>query len=182
MKFFIDTEFVEDGKTIDLISIGIVADDGREYYALNYDCDWSKASDWVKENVLAQLPKQPLPQLYPTRKALLKSEFQCEGWRHKSSIAYEVHEFCHPELYGKPQFWAYYADYDWVCIAQLFGTMMDLPKGFPMYCCDLKQWCDQLGNPKLPEQEAGNHNALFDARWVRDSYSFLENYKEGLLE
>lgn len=33
MKYFLDTEFHEDGKTIDLISIGIVAEDGREYYA-----------------------------------------------------------------------------------------------------------------------------------------------------
>ncbi len=30
MRYFLDTEFYEDGKTIDLISIGIVAEDGRE--------------------------------------------------------------------------------------------------------------------------------------------------------
>jgi hypothetical protein len=29
MKYFYGTEFIEDGKTIDLISIGIVAEDGR---------------------------------------------------------------------------------------------------------------------------------------------------------
>jgi hypothetical protein len=56
MKYYFDTEFIEDGKTIDLISIGIVADDGREYYAINENCDFSKASDWVKENVIAKLP------------------------------------------------------------------------------------------------------------------------------
>ena len=33
MKYFYDTEFLEDGHTFDLISIGIVAEDGREYYA-----------------------------------------------------------------------------------------------------------------------------------------------------
>jgi hypothetical protein len=30
MRYWLDTEFIEDGKTIDLISIGIVAEDGRE--------------------------------------------------------------------------------------------------------------------------------------------------------
>ena len=35
VKYFFDTEFYEDGKTIDLISIGIVAEDGREFYAVS---------------------------------------------------------------------------------------------------------------------------------------------------
>lgn len=35
MRYFFDTEFYEDGKTIDLVSIGIVAEDGRELYAVN---------------------------------------------------------------------------------------------------------------------------------------------------
>ena len=42
----------------------------------------------------------------------------------------------------QPEFYGYYSDYDWVVFAQLFGTMMDLPKGFPMYCKDLKQYKD----------------------------------------
>ena len=46
MRYYLDTEFIEDGKTIDLISIGLVSEDGREYYAINYNCDFSKASEW----------------------------------------------------------------------------------------------------------------------------------------
>jgi len=52
MKYFFDTEFIEDGRTIDLISIGIVSEDGRDYYAINGECDFSKANDWVVDNVL----------------------------------------------------------------------------------------------------------------------------------
>jgi len=37
MKYFIDTEFYEDGKTIDLISLGVVAEDGRELYLCNQE-------------------------------------------------------------------------------------------------------------------------------------------------
>lgn len=41
------------------------------------------------------------------------------------------------------KFHAYYADYDWVVFCWLFGRMIDLPKGFPMYCVDIKQIMDQ---------------------------------------
>lgn len=94
----------------------------------------------------------------------------------REQIASEIIEFCNPTKYGKPVFWGYYADYDWVVFCQLFGTMMDLPKGFPMYCCDIKQWCDMLGNPKLPEQGKGEHHALADARWNRQAWEFLQKY------
>ena len=33
MKYWMDTEFIERPYTIDLISIGLVAEDGREFYA-----------------------------------------------------------------------------------------------------------------------------------------------------
>ena len=45
-------------------------------------------------------------------------------------------------------FYAYYADYDWVAFCWLFGKMIDLPKGFPMYCRDLKQELDFVLNSK----------------------------------
>lgn len=156
MKFFFDTEFIEDGKTIDLISIGIVAEDGREFYALNADCDWSKASDWVKENVLAHLPQD-------------NSFLRSDGWMRRDWIPSAILEFVGTD---KPEFWAYYADYDWVVLCQLFGRMIDLPKGWPMFCMDLKQLCVSVGNPQLHKQD-GEHHALNDARWVRDQYNAL---------
>ncbi len=47
------------------------------------------------------------------------------------------------------------------------------PKGWPMYCRDVKQLCDSLGNPKLPEQTEAEHHALNDARWTKQAYEFL---------
>jgi hypothetical protein len=38
-RYFYDTEFNDDGSTIDLVSIGIVSDDGREYYAVSSEFD-----------------------------------------------------------------------------------------------------------------------------------------------
>ena len=165
MKYYLDTEFIENGKTIDLISIGIVSEDDRYYYAISNEFDESKASDWVKENVLAQIKEES--HLYKKPRSLIKNEilgFVFDA-NYKSS--------------DKPEFWAYYADYDWVCLCQLFGTMMDLPKGFPMYCKDIKQLCDHLGNPQLPKQENGNHNALSDAKHNKVMWQFLKDLSKS---
>ena len=55
MKYWLDTEFIDNGHTIDLISIGIVAEDGREYYAQSIEFDPGNANEWVKENVFPHL-------------------------------------------------------------------------------------------------------------------------------
>ncbi len=164
MKYWYDTEFIENGSTIDLISIGIVAEDGREYYAISYDFDPAKASEWVKENVLVHLPDR-------------NPQFSANGqhpWRKRATIKSDLLDFCDREVYGKPEFWGYYSAYDHVALCQLFGTMMDLPKKWPMYTRDIKQWCDQLGNPELPKQDKGSHHALADARWTRAAWEYLQ--------
>lgn len=154
MRYFLDTEFIESGpkKPIQLISIGIVAEDGREYYAVSSEFNPDDASQWVRDNVLSHLGDSK-PRPLTNIAAAIQAFVGCTG--------------------TKPEFWGYYADYDWVVLAQIFGTMMDLPKGFPMYCRDLKQLCDDLGNPKLPEQGKGEHNALADACWNMKAYEFL---------
>jgi len=149
MKFWFDTEFIEDGRTIDLLSIGICSEDGRTYYAECADVDVSRASEWVKENVISYLTGDV---------------------KNRDVIAREIVEF----VGDSPEFWAYYADYDWVALCQLYGTMMQLPQSWPMYCRDIKQWCDQLGNPRLPEQSKGEHHALMDALWNRSAWEFLD--------
>ena len=157
MKFFLDEEFIEDGRTIDLVSIGVVCENGQEFYAQSSEFDASKASDWVKENVLAHLePGGYSREVLKTRLLRFVQEQTPEG--------------------DKPEFWGYYADYDWVCLCQLFGTMMDLPKGWPMYCRDIKQFCDSLGNPKLPDQGKDEHHALADARRNKRAWEFLILY------
>jgi hypothetical protein len=55
MKYFYDCEFIEDGKTIDLISIGVVREDGAELYLESNEFDPDKASDWVRQNVFPHL-------------------------------------------------------------------------------------------------------------------------------
>lgn len=168
MKYFYDTEFIEDGKTIDLISIGIVAEDGREYYAISTEFDESKASDWVKENVLVHLPN---------RDRQFSTGYH--PWVSRATIKSDLLDFCDSTAFGKPEFWGYYSAYDHVALCQLFGTMMDLPKGWPMFTRDIIQECKRLGNPALPAQSKGEHHALADARWNKFAWEFLDSYAKG---
>lgn len=166
MKYFYDTEFIEDGKTIDLISIGIVAEDGREYYAISKEFNPKKASQWVKDNVLNHLPPRKVNPMYDSPRIFGESK----AWKSRQQIREDIITFVGED---KPELWAYYADYDHVALCQLFGTMMNLPKHFPKYTRDIKQLCDDKGNPRLPEQGKGEHHALADARWAKTTYEFL---------
>lgn len=198
MKYFIDTEFIEGfhkplfGKRrhfIDLISIGIVADDGREYYAISNEFNPNDADDWVKKNVIYQLePKNTWSKR--------NGDGGSHSWKSNKEITQGILEFMSPSLlnpYQPIEFYAYYADYDWVVFCSLFGRMIDLPKGFPMYCRDLKQTLDEkvqelydtvpmtledkvdlfkkkrIGYPK----QTNEHNALGDAKWNKALYEFL---------
>lgn len=272
MNYYLDTEFIE-GKqaktilgikygetkpTIDLISIGIVAEDGREYYAISKDFNLKEAwnrfdkkvnKDYtpsreeahynpmyikeygIRDNVLKPIFIELLHKQYsnePTfydkyRNSLsISNDFRTFTFNYKlfkklinnygktnKQIAEEVIQFVMPskedcdtknfikykEIYSNPQFYAYYADYYWVAFCWLFGKMNDLPKGFPIYCIDLKQMLDEKVNTypfrvgtikkdfnttlndmesfdSYPKQE-NEHNALADAKWNKDLHEFI---------
>lgn len=150
MRIWFDTEFIEDGKTIDLISIGAVREDGEEFYAENSECDLSRACPWVKENVL--------PHLAGGYCAL-----------DRNTIAEKFRAFVGDD----PRFWAYFGAYDWVVLCQLYGRMVDLPKGWPMFCRDVMQLATDMGQLGFPPKPQIEHNALHDARWTRDAWKYL---------
>lgn len=172
-RYFLDWEFIEDGRTIDPISIGVVCEDGREFYAEVDEVDWSKANPWVLENVKPHL--------------LGTSWMDMPGGRHysfddvltKDEIAIHLLQFTTDGMH-RPEFWAYYADYDWIATCQLYGTMMDLPSSWPKFCMDLKQLTVDLGNPELPKQESTQHNAINDAQWNFNAYKWLQSYANNI--
>lgn len=178
MKYFYDCEFLEDGRTIDLISIGIVADDGRALYLVNRDAPWRriKKDPWLMANVVPHLP-QPhgdwilhMPRRWPI-------DFHNPFVRPLWSIADGVERFLRADGWplagddGDIELWADYGAYDHVRLCQLWGRMIDLPAGIPMFTHDLQQELRRLGNPPLPARPAGEeHNALADARYLHLCY------------
>lgn len=158
MKYWFDTEFHEDGRTetLRLISIGIVAEDGREYYAENSEIDLEICNDWVKANVIPHLRGPKL-----TRK----------------EIASDILEFVKDDK--KPEFWGYFSDYDWVLFAQLFGRMVDLPWRFPHMCMDVRQLAYHHYVKDKPPAIGTQHDALDDARWTRAYHEYVLNSVEA---
>ena len=207
-KYFIDTEFIEGfhkplfGKKrhfIDLISIGIVCEDGRTFSAISSEYDYKDSDPWVKQNVLLPLYSKTVNgdnrnrydvhnfnKHYGLPNHLIKS---------KMALFFGCYE---TQLYWNApvgiEVYAYYADYDWVLFCSLFGRMIDLPKGFPMYCRDLKQTFDDkiapaeiraIGYDAAVERlkkktgypvQKDEHNALADAKWNLDLYRFLQTF------
>lgn len=183
MNYFMDTEFHEYKKkkidTIELISIGIVAEDDREYYAICNEFDIKAAWNsfqmketglpmqpikeyWLRENVLRAIwDELHIIYLKGRIRTFCLKDFKYlikKYGKSKEQIAEEIIMFTkgeiegkngilihpdRPKILGNPEFYAYYADYDWVVFCWLFGRMIDLPKGFPMYCRDLKQMLDE---------------------------------------
>ena len=164
MRYWVDTEFLDNGDgPIHLLSIGLVAGDWREYYAVNADCPLDQANAWVREHVLPQLHRELS---IPTRTIP------------KRQIREEVSAFIRAGG-PSPEFWGYIVAYDWVVFCQLFGTMQEFPEDWPKYCRDVRQWADFLGSPPLPLQNEGHHHALWDARWTRLAWEFLNGMKNA---
>ncbi|OLR95159.1 polyadenylate-specific 3'-exoribonuclease AS [Actinokineospora bangkokensis] len=149
MRFFYDTEFIEDGLTIDLVSIGVVAEDGREFYAVSTEFDPAKAGSWVRANVLDKLPP-------PADKS----------WMSRERIRAELFEFLTGGNHGgaKVELWAWFGAYDHVVIGQLWGAMPALPRALPRFTRDLRQRWEDVGRPALPPPPTDAHDALADAR------------------
>lgn len=260
MKYFYDTEFLEGtqkknilgfryGKTlptIDLISIGIVSEDNREYYAVcnefnldeawnRYDLNYGSGDQknrptqrvyWIRENVLKPIYKDwideyngkivrlglPLSLWKENRFTYKEFKKLLERYgKSKVQIAEEVKSFVYytgwevdPPIHaqklkekGDIQLYGYYSAYDHVALCWLFGKMIDLPKGFPMYTRDLKQMLDEkvesyedrfmngnesfewklksIKNKDNYPKETNAHNALADAKWDKELYNFIQS-------
>ncbi|MFD8970507.1 3'-5' exoribonuclease domain-containing protein [Streptomyces sp. NPDC059568] len=169
MKIFYDTEFLDTGRVIDLISIGMVAEDGRELYAVSGEFDQNavRRHGWLMANVWPSLPTR---RHEGTRCATCRPsgpghlDLDHPDVRSRKQIARMVAEFIGDT--PAPELWAYYAAYDHVAMAQLWGPMSSLPGWIPMQTDDLVTEAKRLGlTPgNLPAQADGHHNALADAR------------------
>lgn len=159
MRFFYDTEFIEDGVTIELISIGVVDAHGREFYAVSTEFDPQRAGPWVRQHVLPKLPVVGDP-----------------AWRSRERIRGDLLEF-----FGNPadgiELWAWLAAYDHVALAQLWGAMPAMPRRLPRFTKDLRQRWEDVGKPKLPAKPADAHDALADARYNLRRWEIIEDVR-----
>ena len=145
-RFFYDCEFIEDGRTIDLVSIGVVDETGREFYAVSTEFDPGKAITWVRRNVLDKLPPPSDP-----------------AWRPLEQIRTALLAYL-TEPGETVELWAWMAAYDHVALGQLWGDMRALPRAIPRFTHELRQRWEDAGSPPLPAAPSDQHDALADAR------------------
>jgi hypothetical protein len=179
-KFTFDTEFHEDGKTIDFISIGMVnMDTGDEYYAVSNEFDTRRvaANDWLMNNVMTSIEHDKFVVADFKGAPLLRDIFVIDkNAKANITIGYDIWDFIRSTNVPQTddvELWAWYGAYDHVALAQLFGKMIDLPRGMPMWTNDIKTLHKQAGYPAMPKQPDGLHNALDDARFNVVRYNYL---------
>jgi hypothetical protein len=146
VRIFYDTEFIENGVTIELISLGAVDESGREFYAVSTEFDQNRAGQWVRTHVLDKLPSPA-----------------SQAWRDRGRIRADFLSFVRASG-ERVELWAWIAAYDHVALAQLWGAMPDLPRSLPKFTRDLRQRWEDVGKPALPTPPEDAHDALADAR------------------
>lgn len=192
-KIFYDTEFIDNGSTIDLISIGMIAENGEEFYRINEGLSLFKLSrqPWHMENTVPTLPIATLP---GGKLEWDDSHADFTLIMPKAEVKADVYDFIlrHTPIGGQVELWAWYGAYDHVALAQLWGPMNELPRIVPMYTNDLKQEMSRVEKklntnrlhfdmPTFRTIGSGkSHNALDDARLLKLRYEWLSKITDNM--
>ena len=183
-NIYYDTEFIDDGYTIEPISIGMITDDGSSLYricASQETLQRASSIPWLYENVVTNLPVV-LRRKGDTVVPVIDPEHpDFANLASLGDTATDVAEFILSQ--PKPRLWADYGAYDHVLLAQLFGPMIEMPKGIPWFTHDLRTLMEFAGVthkelPKLEIPATGGrpHNALFDAMELQLRYRWIYNH------
>lgn len=179
-KVFIDTEFIEsfilDEKgrpfhNLDLISIGLVKENGDSYQALSNEYVFENADDWFREKIIT-------PIYIDANLAAINyinyTNFHKFSGKSKAKIAEEIKDFVGVD----PVFYGFYSSHDHVVLSSLYGKIFNLPDGWSLYMRDIKQIMDGF-NIKLDTVLKGIpqtqiHDSLKNAQWIREAYILIK--------
>lgn len=178
MKIFYDSEFTGLHQHTTLISIGLVAENGLEFYAEFTDYDATQCDEWINKNVLKHTrwlsnepPKEPICE------NINKSTNICAN---KTVIKEKLSEWL--QQFSMIEIWADCYAYDWILFCELFGGAREIPQNIFYIPGDLATMFILKGlNPdtdreqfaELEKSQPTRHNALNDALVVRSCYQKL---------
>ena len=173
MKLFLDTEFTGLHQNATLMSLALVAEDGRAFYAEFTDYDASQCDDWVRQHVLAHTRWLHEPGSTPGQWQENALSL-CLGDQAQVRMAVEAWLGQFDQL----EIWADCPAWDWVLFCELFGGALGLPQNIYYLPFDLvtlfkARQLDPDTNREAfvgwpaPDDAGGEkarHNALYDAR------------------
>lgn len=183
MKIFFDTEFTGLHKNTTLISIGLVDENGRDFYAEFTDYDKSQVDTWIRDNVISNLTISNSGSVRE-RLALGESVDLVTSFAGRTPyIREELERWL--SKYDSVEMWSDCLAYDWVLFNDIFGGAFNIPKNVYYIPFDICTLFKIKGvDPDINREEyAGKavfknkrkHNALHDARVIKACYDKLSN-------
>lgn len=192
MNIYMDCEFTGLHKDTTLISIGIISEDGRTFYAELNDYNESQVDDWLQENVVDKLKfKCPLE---GEQEYYIASRHSDNTLGHNIYDSYSVELRCdkltlREELdkwlsqFNDVEAWSDCLAYDWVLFNDIFGHAFNIPKNvyyIPFDICTLfkiKGIDPDISREEFIKNsvEGSKHNALYDAKVIKLCYEICKN-------
>lgn len=186
-KIYFDCEFTGLHKHTTLISIGIVSDCGKTFYAELTDFDKSQVDDWILKNVIQKLTLvHDLKNHYWTNRN--QNERTCCG--DKSFVRHELIAWL--DQFEKIEIYSDCLAYDWMLFVDLLcGHALELPEKIYYIPFDLcTSFKENKIDPDISREEfisgekytgTQKHNALHDAQVIKSCFEWLEQTKEHRL-
>ena len=190
MKLFFDTEFTGLHKYTTLISIGIISEDERTFYAELTDYDKSQVDDWIKENVIDNLLLKDKEGYYSLEtESMLNFEYEikkdfysCYNTEIKGNTEEVLRDLKYwLSQFDKVEIWSDCLAYDWVLFNDLFGHAFNIPKNIYYIPFDICTLFKIKGiDPDISREEFSGydkkdnkHNALFDSEVIKACFEKL---------
>ncbi len=170
MNLYFDTEFTGLHKDTTLISIGIVAEDGRSFYAELTDYDKTQVDEWLQENVINNLSKSI---------GELSRMADVSVFGDTKEVSEALNKWV--SQFEDIKIWSDCLAYDWVLFNHLFGHAFNLPKNIYYIPFDICTLFEIKGiDADISREEFINnsirgekHNALYDAKVIKACYEKL---------
>lgn len=172
-RLFLDMEFTGLHQKTTLVSIAVVSEDGRSFYAEAVDYDRSQVSPWIQDNIISKLNLRKPEGPYPLTE--LGFDWNISGTR------LQISRFLRTwlEQFGTVEVWGDVLAYDWVLFCELFeaiDTAERLPRNVYYIPFDIATLMRAKGiDPDINRREFSGlelpgHNALNDARMIREIF------------
>lgn len=183
---YFDTEFTGLHKDTTLISIGLILETGKQFYAELTDYDVNQIDEWLEKNVMSNLL---LNNLGVNKNIEKDGNVVVKGT--KEFVRKHLHEWLDKELDGEIQFVSDVSHYDFVLLLDLLSAnkynIFDVPDRISLSCVDLnniiaeykgitpKEAFDVCREDLLMKSiegfsEENKHNSLYDAMVIKAIY------------
>jgi len=186
MKVFFDTEFTGLHQNTTIISIGLIKETGKTFYAELTDYDQKQVDPWIHDNVISRLKYRngELLKKAKNKHALnflgyvacaFESDGDYEVQGHRPFVAGQLKAWLSED---KIEMWSDCLSYDWVLINQLWGHALKIPDNIYYIPFDICTLFKAYGiDPDINREEFSGmtdgtekHNALWDAKVIKACY------------